>query len=88
VKRKGADADWNLVQAINNSPGASVYELAKLMNWSTGKTYGCVKFLEKQGLVRSVKSESKGCAVRRFSPTRWQDFFTPEKLEEFRDTEL
>ena len=88
VRRKGVDTDWALYQLISKKPELSVYELAKESQWSTGKVYGSVKRLEKQGLVCLEKTLSRGRAILRVSPIRWQEFFTPEELEEFRNMEF
>ena len=47
VEDKGIDTDLELYDVIENSPGESVYSLAKLMAWSNGKTYASVRRLEK-----------------------------------------
>jgi len=51
----------------------SVYELDKESQWSTEKV---------------EKTLSRGRAILRVSPIRWQEFFTPEELEEFRNMEF
>ena len=51
VEDKGIDTDLELYDVIENSPGESVYSLAKLMAWSNGKTYASVRRLEKSKLV-------------------------------------
>ncbi|MHC1631706.1 MAG: winged helix-turn-helix domain-containing protein [Methanotrichaceae archaeon] len=88
TRRKGADTDWTLYQLINRKPRLSVYELAKMLNWSTGKAYGSVKRLEKNGLVRTESVSRSGRMVLQVSPIRWQEFFTPKELEEFRNMEF
>jgi predicted transcriptional regulator len=49
------DTDYDLYKVINKRPGYSIYELAKLMGWSSGKVYGSVQRLEKEGLVHTEK---------------------------------
>ncbi|MDD4651829.1 MAG: winged helix-turn-helix domain-containing protein [Methanothrix sp.] len=47
--------DYDLYKSINKRPGYSIYELAKLMGWSSGKVYVSVQRLEKEGLVHTEK---------------------------------
>jgi hypothetical protein len=51
VEDKGIDTDLELYEVIENSPGESVYSLAKLMAWSNGKTYASARRLERSRLV-------------------------------------
>lgn len=51
TRRKGAETDWTMYELINRKPGLNAYELAKLLEWSTGKAYGSIKRLEKNELV-------------------------------------
>jgi len=88
VRRKGIDTDWTLYQLINKRPRLNVYELAKILGWSSGKVYGSIKRLEKQGLVLQEKSMKNGRAVLLVSAVKWQQFFTSEELEEFRKMDI
>ena len=88
TRRKGADTDWTMYELISQKPGFNAYELAKLLNWSTGKVYGSIKRLEKNGLVYSEKIEKDGKLVLKIRPVKWQDFFTTEELEEFKNLEF
>jgi predicted transcriptional regulator len=82
VEDKGVDTDLELYDAIEHSPGESVYTLAKLMGWSNGKTYASVRRLEKSKLVHIEKTERDGRAVLVVRPYDWYEFFSPEELEE------
>lgn len=88
ARRKGADTDWTMYELIDRKPGLNVYELAKLLDWSTGKAYGSVKRLEKNGLVCLDRIEKDGKLVLKVKPVKWQEFFTPEELEEFKNMEF
>ena len=88
VKRKGADTDWTLYQLIDKQPGESIYALSKVTGWSTGKVYASVKRLAKDGLVRIDKSMRDGRGVLVVKPLEWQEFFTPEELQELKDLDF
>jgi predicted transcriptional regulator len=84
VEDKGIDTDLELYDVIDKRPGVGVYVLAKAMRWSTGKTYASVRRLEKAGLVHVEKALKGGRNVLKVKPVEWQEFFTPEELEEMR----
>lgn len=88
VKRKGADTDWTLYQVVDKHPGESIYALSKLVGWSTGKVYASVKRLAEDGLVRVEKSMKDGRGVLMVKPLEWQEFFTPEELNELKDMDF
>ena len=88
TRKKGAGTDWTMYDLINRRPGLNAYELAKQLNWSTGKAYGSVKRLEKNGLVYLDRAERGGKLVLEIRPVKWQDFFTAEELEEFKNMDF
>lgn len=88
TRRKGADADWTMYGLINRKPGLNAYELAKLLDWSTGKAYGSIKRLEKNGLLYLERIEKDGKLVLSIKPIEWQNFFTAEELEKFKNMEF
>ena len=88
VKRKGADTDWTLYQLIDKHPGESIYALSKAINWSTGKVYASVKRLAEDGMVRIEKAMKDGRGVLIVKPLKWQEFFTPEELEELKNMDF
>jgi predicted transcriptional regulator len=77
--------DWTLYQLIDKHPGESVYALSKAIGWSTTKAYASVERLAADGLVRIEKSVRNGRSVLSVRPLEWQEFFTPEELEEIKD---
>ena len=85
---RAEDEEWNLYEKISEMPNSSVYELAKLMSWTTGKTRGAVKRLEEEGLVKIEKTIRSGRAVDLITPTPWQEILTTEELEEFKRLEI
>ncbi len=85
---KSDDEEWNLYEIINEHPGSNIYQLSKLMAWTTGKTRGAVKRLEEEGLIKIEKTLKDGRAVDLVTPTHWQEFFTKEELEEFKIKEI
>jgi predicted transcriptional regulator len=88
VKRKGADTDWTLYQLIDKHPGESIYALSKAINWSTGKVYASVNRLAEDGMVRIEKSIKDGRSVLIVKPLEWQEFFTPEELQELKNMDF
>lgn len=87
-KARSQDEEWDLYEKISEMPKLSVYELAKLMSWTTGKTRGAVKRLEAEGLVKMKKTIRGGRAVDQVTPIPWQDMLTLEELEDFRKMEI
>ena len=85
---KAEDDDWDLCEKISEAPNSNVYELAKRMGWSTGKTRGAVKRLEEEGLIRIEKSMRNGRAVDLVTATPWQEMLTPEERDEFKKMEV
>jgi len=86
--REGADTDYELYRVINQQPANSIYELAKITGWSTGKVRGSVMRLERDGYVCTERSIRNGKAVLRVSPVGWTEFFTEAELEAFREMEF
>jgi len=82
VEDKGIDTDLELYDVIENSPGESVYSLAKLMAWSNGKTYASVRRLERSKLIHIEKIERDGRSVLVVRPYDWHEFLTQEELQE------
>lgn len=80
---EGLDTDYDLYKVINKRPGNSIYELAKEIGWSSGKVYGSVKRLEKEGLVHTEKDIIGGRSILKVCAADWSEFFTPKELEEF-----
>lgn len=74
--------------AIERSPGESIYALAKMMNWSTGKTYAAARRLEKAGMIHIEKAARNGREVLVVKPKTWEEYFTTEELEEMRRPEF
>ncbi len=85
---RAGDEEWDLYEKISEMPNSSVYELAKHMGWTTGKTRGAVKRLEEEGLIKIEKTIRSGRAVNLVTPTPWQEMLTPEELKEFRQMEI
>jgi predicted transcriptional regulator len=88
VKEKGVDTDLELYDKIEKIPGNSIYHLAKVMDWTRGKTYTAARRLEKAGMVHIEKAEKNGRAVLIVKPKAWHEYFTPEELEEFKKMEI
>ncbi len=86
--REGLDTDYELYRVINRKPGASIYELAKELGWSSGKVYGSVRRLEKDNWIRTEKAERAGRFVLRVSPVEWHEFLTPGEIEEFKNMDF
>ena len=86
--REGLDTDYELYRVINRKPGASVYELAKELGWSSGKVYGSVRRLEKDSWIRTEKAERDGRSVLKVKPVEWFEFLTPEEVEEFKNMDF
>ena len=86
--REGLDTDYKLYEVINRKPRSSVYELAKDLGWSSGKVYGSVRRLEKDGWIRTQKAERDGRSVLKIIPVKWHEFLTQEEIEVFKNMEF
>jgi DNA-binding PadR family transcriptional regulator len=58
------------------------------MGWSSGKVYGSVQRLEKEGLVHTEKDIRGGRSILKVQTANWSEFFAKEELEEFDNLEL
>ena len=85
---EGLDTDYELYKVIDKNPGHSIYELAKGLNWSSGKVHGSVRRLEKEGLVHTKRELRDGRSLLKVFAANWSEFFTPEELQEFQDLEF
>jgi predicted transcriptional regulator len=83
--RGGLDTDYELYKVIDRKPGTSIYDLAKEMKWSSGKVYGSVRRLERDGWVRTEKA---GRTVLKVIPFEWYEFLTHQEIEEFKNMEF
>lgn len=88
VEDKGIDTDLELYDKIEKMPGESIYNLARAMGWSTGKTYSAARRLETSGMVHIEKAVKNGREVLIVKPKTWEEYFTPEELEEMRRPEF
>lgn len=85
---KSEDADDELYTLINKHPDSSVYEPAKLAGWSPGKMHASVRRLERDGMIRSKKIVDGSRVKLIVEPKKWWEFFTKDKLEEFKRMEI
>ncbi len=88
VEDKGIDTDLELYNEIELHPGESIYSLAKMMGWSTGRTYTSAHRLEKAGMVHIEKAVRNGREVLIVKPKTWEEYFTPDDLEEMRSPDF
>jgi DNA-binding MarR family transcriptional regulator len=79
---------WKLYEKVDDNPGLSVYELAKLMNWTPGRVHGSVMRLVEKELMKTERATRGGRSVLLVVPKEWWEFFTPEELEEFKQMEI
>lgn len=86
-REQSGETDWDLYEKIDENPGQSVYDLAKLTGWSTGRVHGSVNRLATKGLVNVERSIRRGRSVLIVTPKEWWEFFTKEELDEMRTPE-
>jgi predicted transcriptional regulator len=86
--REGLDTDYELYRVINRKPGASIYELAKELGWSSGKAYGSVRRLEKDSWIHTEKAERDGRSVLKVKPVEWFEFLAPVEIEVFKNMDF
>lgn len=87
-REQGAETDYDLYEMISDHPGSNSYELAKLMGWTTGRTRSAIYRLEQKRLIKVERTVHDGRNVLSAVPKPWQEFLTPEELEEFWQMEL
>ncbi len=87
-RQKSGDTDDELYTLINEHPGKSVYELAKLAGWSPGKVHASVQRLERDGMIKSEKIVDGSRVKLVVEPKKWWEFFTKEEIEEFKQMEI
>lgn len=68
------DVDDMLLQVIRQNPGLSMYELAKLLKWSIGKTDGSVRRLTNSNKVQICSIERNGRRVTLVYPKSRKSF--------------
>lgn len=85
VKRK--NTDQNLLKAIRRHPGLSQYELAKKLNWSSGKVDGAVRRLLNTKQVFLQVVERNGRRVNLVHPKHNQPVNTLKIPRELYDQE-
>jgi predicted transcriptional regulator len=86
--QEGLDTDYELYREISKKTQASIYELAKELGWSSGKVYGSVRRLEKDGWIQTEKAERDGRYVLNVKPVEWFDFLTPDEIKEFKNMDF
>jgi len=86
--QEGLDTDYELYKVINRKPGASIYELAKELGWSSGKVYGSVRRLEKDNWIKTEKAERDGRSILKVKSVEWFEFLTPDEIEDFKNMEF
>jgi predicted transcriptional regulator len=80
----GSDTDWEPYELVDECPGLSIYELAKLKGWTHGRVHRAIKRLEKSGLVKTELVVEGNRAKSLVRPREWWEMMTPEELDEFK----
>ncbi len=79
IEREAAE-DY-LYEFVNAHCGLSIYEIAKKLEWSTGKVCDIVKTLEDSGLIKTQKLEENGRIKKRVYPVSWKGLL-PEDVKD------
>ena len=74
----GRMTDMELLHYLEANPGKTLYEIAKALNWSTGKVQGSLRRLEDDLTVEVV--EEKGRLKKRYYVKKVEDFLDMENL--------
>ncbi len=74
----GRMTDMELLHYLEANPGKTLYEIAKALNWSTGKVQGSLRRLEDDLRVEVV--EEKGRLKKRYYVKKVEDFLDMENL--------
>ena len=77
---EGIYAEDYLYEFVNENKGLSIYEIAKKLNWSTGKVHAIVKKLESIGLIRTEITVENNRVKRRVYPVSWESLL-PEDVK-------
>ena len=74
----GRMTDMELLHYLEVNPGKTLYEIAKALNWSTGKVQGSLRRLEDDLRVEVV--EEGGRLKKRYYVKKIEDFLDMENL--------
>ena len=74
----GRMTDMELLHYLEANPGKTLYEIAKALNWSTGKVQGSLRRLEDDLTVEVV--EENGRLKKRYYVKKVEDFLDMENL--------
>ena len=74
----GRMTDMELLHYLENNPGKTLYEIAKALNWSTGKVQGSLQRLKDDLKVEVVKEG--GRLKKRYYVKKVEDFLDLENL--------
>ena len=80
-RKKALETRWNLFEIISKQPGISLYELAKQLNWSTGKVTHHINKLIKDGVITNKNIIENNRPKRTLTAKNWKEFMDPEILE-------
>jgi len=83
VRRKRAfDNKWALYEMISKNPEISIYELAKKIDWTSGKVGYYVKKLMKEGMINNSTEIVNGRNKRSLRAKKMEDFINWDEIEE------
>lgn len=81
-REQGVESDYDLYEMISDHPELNGYRLAKLMQWTTGRTNSAIARLEVKGLIKVERVVRDGRLQLSVVPRPWQEFFTAEELSD------
>ena len=76
------DNTYYLYTFLSQNPGLSGYEIAKNINWTTGKVHHYLQILLRDGLIHHSTAIVNGRAKNSYSPKSFKELYKEWVIEE------
>jgi len=70
-----------MYQFITKTPGITIYDLAKKINWSPGKVKYYTEKLLEDGVIRNSTEIVNGRTQKKFYPVSYKEFIKKEEMD-------
>jgi|GEM_PF-721096 len=76
--RMGEEAQFRLLEFLEDNQGLNTYQIARKLRWSGGKVRYALKKLEENGLVRAEEAVEGGRKISKVFLVSWKDMLNWE----------
>ncbi len=83
--RMGEEAQFRLLEFLEDHQGLNTYQIARKLRWSGGKVRYTLKKLEENGLVRVEEAEEGGRKISKVFLVSWKDMLNWELIKKDMD---